>query len=159
MSLLGVPTCWSMTSFKITLVVLQVHLRWHVRFADTAYSLKFREVLMCCKKKTNCISFLAETGKFLLVFFLPFFFYFSFFGFIWCCIYWSKSESMFWIIPKSLFPHPLSYDNGEIIFFLCRMGVSDLFISKRKTKARGWAPWELEWKELIFSGHETYIDL
>lgn len=65
---LVVATCWSMTSFKITLVVLLIHLRWHMRFADAAHSLKFREVLTCCKKKTNCISFLAEAGKCLLMF-------------------------------------------------------------------------------------------
>lgn len=65
---LVVATCWSMTSFKITLVVLLIHLRWHVRFADAAHSLKFREVLTCCKKKTNCTSFLAEAGECLLVF-------------------------------------------------------------------------------------------
>lgn len=47
-----------------------------MRFADTAHSLKFREVLTCCKKKTNCISFLAEAGKFVLVCV----FSFSFFG-------------------------------------------------------------------------------
>lgn len=75
----GVATCWSMTSFKRTLVVLLIHLRWHVRFADTAHSLKFREVLTCNKKKTNCISFLAGAGEFWLVC-SSLFFFFGLFG-------------------------------------------------------------------------------
>lgn len=136
---LVVATCWSMTSFKITLVVLLIHLRWHVRFADAAHSLKFREVLTCCKKKTNCISFLAEAGKCLLMFLV---------WFIWGCIYWGKGEGMFRIIFKSLFPHPPPYAHGEMVFFTCRIVVSDSFISKKGTKAKSWAPWELAWKEL-----------
>ncbi|XP_023383464.1 fibrocystin-like [Pteropus vampyrus] len=48
---------------------------------------------------------------------------------------------MFWIIPKSLFPHPLSYDNGEIIFFLCRMGGNFSFqFCQRWSRAHSWFP-------------------
>lgn len=75
-----VPTCWSMASFKITLVELQVHLRWQVRFADIAHSLKFREVLTCYKKKTNCRSFLAEEGNFGLFHFYILTCFFGLFG-------------------------------------------------------------------------------
>ena len=51
-----------------------------MRFADTAHSLKFREVLTSCKGKNKLHSLLAEPGKFLLVYYLFWGFCFGLFG-------------------------------------------------------------------------------
>lgn len=37
--------------------------------------------------------------------------------------------------------------------------MSDLFILKKKTRAKDWTPWGLWWKVLLFGESETYVDL
>lgn len=81
-----IPSCWSMTSFKIALVEW-VHLRRQGRFADNAHSPKFGEVLMWTKKSTSGMGFLAGAGNFLL-----FYFYFIYSFRVFVCIFGAGSR-------------------------------------------------------------------